>query len=356
MKRKTANKALSLLLTLCMVIGLLPGVTLTASAEEAPHDHSSGWKELTNTIVSTRGGFLESGNYYLSEDLTLTKNLTISGQDVTICLNGHVLTGQTTYDSSVIKVQKWESEATLTICDCKTTEHKGYIDAEGLWHKLEAEGAVPANCTECNLTGGVITGGNIGSGNGGAVYIDSGTVTFTGGNIAGNTAGYGGGVYNQGTLNLNGGSIVGNKCSFWGGGVCSVGGTVEMTGGAISYNTTDRGNNGNMGGGVYSDGTFTMSGGTIQCFDWFANLNIGFTFLRCFAGKEIQNINAVMMRLLATTSKDWGLSDVVPYIELDFFNTSILSSPTVPMIPLGRFFLFIRFLMKNARFGLFGLG
>ena len=94
----------------------------------------------------------------------------------------------------------------------------------------------------------------------------------------------------------------------------------------------------------------------IQCFDLFANLNIGFTFLRCFAGKEIKNINAVMMRLLATTSKDWGLSDVVPYIELDFFNTSILSSPTVPMIPLGRFFLFIRFLMKNARLGLFGLG
>ena len=53
----------------------------------------------------------------------------------------------------------------------------------------------------------------------------------------------------------------------------------------------------------------------IQCFDLFANLNIGFTFLRCFAGKEIQNINTVMMRLLATTSKDWGLSDVVPYIE-----------------------------------------
>ena len=94
----------------------------------------------------------------------------------------------------------------------------------------------------------------------------------------------------------------------------------------------------------------------IQCFDLFANLNIGFTFLRCFAGKELQNISAVMMRFLATTSKDWGLSDVVPYIELDFFNTSILSSPTVPMIPLGRFFLFIRFLMKNARFGLFGLG
>ena len=94
----------------------------------------------------------------------------------------------------------------------------------------------------------------------------------------------------------------------------------------------------------------------IQYFDLFANLNIGFAFLRCFVGKEIQHINAAMMRLLATTSKDWGLSDVVPYIELDFFNTSILSSPTVPMIPLGRFFAFCQIFNENARFGLLGLG
>ena len=87
----------------------------------------------------------------------------------------------------------------------------------------------------------------------------------------------------------------------------------------------------------------------IQYFDLFANLNIGFTFLRCFAGKEIQNINAVMMRLLAITSKDWGLSDVVPYIELDFFNTSILSSPTVPMIPLGRFFSFYQIFNEKRK-------
>ena len=263
MKRKMASKALSLLLTLCMVIGLLPGMALTASAEEAPHNHSSGWTELTNKIVSASGGYLASGNYYLSDDLTLTNNLIINGQKVTICLNGNVLTGKTTYDSSVIQVQYG---GTLTICDCQNTEHKGYIDADGrLWHKLETDATVPEGGTECNLTGGVITGGNIGSGQGGAVYIDSGTVTFTGGNIAGNKAGYGGGVYNnKGTLNLNGGKIVGNKCSFWGGGVCSVGGTVEMTGGAISYNTTDSGNNGNYGGGVYSDGTFNMTGGTIS--------------------------------------------------------------------------------------------
>ena len=257
MKRKRASKALSLLLTLCMVIGLLPGMTLTASATDDTHDHSlPEWKALTAETVN--GGYPYSGKYYLSDDLTLTKNLIINGQNVTICLNGHVLTGKSN-DYSVIQVK---NGGTLTIFDCQNTEHKGYIDTEGLW---KAGTTVPDGCTECDLTGGVITGGNPSySEYGGAVYAESGTtVTFTGGNIAGNKASRGGGVYNQGTLNLDGGKIVGNKAVFNGGGVSSVGGTVNMTGGAISYNTTDSGNNGNMGGGVYSESTFTMSGGTI---------------------------------------------------------------------------------------------
>lgn len=233
-------------------------IEVTASAAggaEGAHDHSQGWTELT------AGGNPKSGKYYLSGDLTLTKNLIINGTDVTICLNGHVLMGNKSDDyNSVIQVQ---SGGTLTICDCKNTKHEGYIDAEGLW---KAGDSVPDGCTEYNLTGGVITGGNPGiSGEGGAVNIASGTtVTFTGGNIAGNTAGYGGGVYNKGTLNLDGGKIVGNKGSSYGGGVCSAGGTVKMTGGDISYNTTDSGNDSSQGGGVYSGSTFNMTGGTIS--------------------------------------------------------------------------------------------
>ena len=265
MKRKRASKALSLLLTLCMVVGLFPAVTITASAEEVTHDHSSGWTALTAETVN--GGYPTSDNYYLSDDLTLTNNLIINGQNVTICLNGHVLTGKSN-DYSVIQVK---NGGTLTICDCQNTEHKGYLDAEGLWHKLEADATVPDGGTSCDLTGGVITGGDPGTyGKGGGVNAASGTtVTFTGGNIAGNTAGYGGGVYNEGTLNLNGGNIVGNKAVYTGGGVSNgspgyAGGTVNMSGGAISYNTTDSGNNGNMGGGVYNEGTFNMTGGTIS--------------------------------------------------------------------------------------------
>ena len=254
MKRKTASKALSLLLTLCMVVGLFPAVTITASAEEVTHDHSSPeW-----TALSANGGALGAGKYYLSGDLTLNNNLIINGVEVTLCLCGHILTGKSN-DYSVIQV-KYGGK--LTICDCKNTKHDGYLNAEGLWKVGES---VPDGCTEYNLTGGVITGGNNSySETGGAVYAASGTtVTMTGGNIAGNKAYRGGGVYNEGTLNLNGGSIVGNKCSFWGGGVYSSG-TFNMTDGTISYNTTDSGNNTNKGGGVCSDGTFNMSGGTIS--------------------------------------------------------------------------------------------
>ena len=255
------KKCLSIMLTMCMVMSLFAGTTVTASAAEGAHDHHdhSGWTPLTAS-----GGYPKSGNYYLSDDLTLSSNLIINNQNVTLCLNGHVLTGKSN-DYSVIQVK---NGGTLTICDCQNTEHEGYIDKDKLW---KAGTDVPAGCTKCDLTGGVITGGNLGGyDKGGAVNIASGTtVTFTGGNIAGNTAGYGGGVYNEGTLNLNGGNIVGNKALYTGGGVSngstgSAGGNVNMSGGAISNNTTDSGNNGNMGGGVYSGSTFNMSGGTIS--------------------------------------------------------------------------------------------
>lgn len=63
MKRKRASKALSLLLTLCMVLGLLPGMTLTASAAEDTastgcthrHDESCGYVEAVAEVPCDKG-------------------------------------------------------------------------------------------------------------------------------------------------------------------------------------------------------------------------------------------------------------------------------------------------------------
>ena len=82
------------------------------------------------------------------------------------------------------------------------------------------------------LGAGITLTGTNDRGNGGAVYVNGGTFTMTGGTISGNTASNGGGVY------------------------VDAGGAFEMSGGTISGNTASNG-----GGGVYVDsGTFTASG------------------------------------------------------------------------------------------------
>jgi hypothetical protein len=97
----------------------------------------------------------------------------------------------------------------------------------------------------------------------GTVHVSDGTFTMTGGSISGNKAAAGGGVYmvdNGSTFTMTGGSISGNKAAA-GGGVHMVGNgsTFTMTGGSIRSNEAS-----NCGGGVsVGDCTFIMSGGSI---------------------------------------------------------------------------------------------
>lgn len=128
------------------------------------------------------------------------------------------------------------------------------------------------------------------TGNGGGVYVRSGTFTMNGGRISGNTASGagaldgGGGAYVIGSFTMSGGEIEGNSAngaSSWGGGVY-ITGTFNMEAGKVSNNTAYRGGgvyglrfnmsggeiSGNMGsgsgGGVYCRGAFTISGGEIS--------------------------------------------------------------------------------------------
>lgn len=145
-----------------------------------------------------------------------------------------------------------------------------------------------ANVTLKNieLIGGVVNGF------GGGVYIaGGGSLTLsTGATISGNTGNFiGGGVYSDGTLIMEtGSSIKNNTANDQGGGVFINNGEFNMTGGTINGNTVTNGNGGGVfvkdtastftmsdnatisgnaatdGGGVYSTGILTMSGGTIN--------------------------------------------------------------------------------------------
>ena len=141
---------------------------------------------------------------------------------------------------------------------------------------LTIKTAVPVTIE--NLT---ITGGKNASGNGGGIYIASGsnvtlgtgalvgdlTQTTASATSCGNYASKGGGIYNEGSLTLGSGSIVRhNYANPFGGGIWNECGSVTIKEGAeISYNcagTADA-----RGGGIRSGGSgssLTMEGGTIS--------------------------------------------------------------------------------------------
>ena len=214
------KRILSILLTLCMLLMLVP-ITVFAADSDAT--------ELQSLL---NGG----GTVTLNKDYTIDTKLRVR-KTVTLDLNGHTIT--MTGSDSVIFV----SFCNLTLQDSNKTA-------------IHTDTSLPA--------GGVITGGN--AVQGGGVYVSSGgSMTMNGGTIANCSAKYGGGVAAMaGSFTMNGGTITNCNATtsdyiYGGGGVyVSKGYSMTMNGGTIekcSANTS--------GGGVFSSGYFSMSGNAI---------------------------------------------------------------------------------------------
>ena len=279
------KRLLSIVLAICMIATFLPSTALAGDPHEHPVDTPGA--DVTFTAVGSDGTISGlSGNVYLDQDVTASGDITISSGTVNLCLNGHVLN----LNGKNITVKEG---ATLNIYDCGDTEHHFIVDDTGLWMLTGNNGAEDGDKT---LTGGVITGGigghyeggaiqvkdsnstlhfyggniagNTSAGNGGGVYVDTGSFTMEGGNIAGNTsAGKGGGVYveNGARFTMSGGEIANNDAKGGGGGVavCDADSKFTMTGGSITGNTNKA--RGNGGGGVYlfNHAEFEMFSGEI---------------------------------------------------------------------------------------------
>lgn len=209
-----------------------------------------------NTVYS-----LEAGNYYLGDDLVINHMITVkSGDTVNLCLNGKKISCNVSTETLHI------SGGTLNVTDCKDT---GAIS--------HAAGTVSygSSCVgiysngNFNLYGGSITDGKT-AGSGGGVYMGSYTVFHMyGGKIYGNSASNGGGAVSVASNNskfyMHDGEIYGNSAikfansTSGNGGAVYVGsnGTFYLEGGKIYGNYAER------GGGVYNGGVFSMSGGVI---------------------------------------------------------------------------------------------
>lgn len=219
----------------------------TPAGEKLTEENMSG--STIGAPVTIGEKTLNSGTYYLCNNVKLTQALVIQG-DVTLDLNGFVLQHENRdANDSVIKIES----GTLTLVDSNPDAiHKFVKEATGLWTLNENAG------TEI-VKGGVITGGigrehsfssvygSISENGGGGVFINQdASFVMEGGNIVGCSA--------VGEHNTAGGVLVARSASF------------VMKAGKIAGCTAAR------GGGVYvadrdgdyALGSFTMNGGTIE--------------------------------------------------------------------------------------------
>lgn len=248
----------------------------TPAGEKLTEENMSGSTIGAPVTISEKT--LNSGTYYLCNNVKLTQALVIQG-DVTLDLNGFVLQHENRdANDSVIQMDS----GTLTLVDSNPDAiHKFVKEATGLWTLNENAG------TEI-VKGGVITGG-IGrehsfssvygsiSENGGGVFINQdASFVMEGGNIVGCSA--------VGEHNTAGGVLVARSASFVmkagkiagctaarGGGVYVADrdgdyalGSFTMNGGTIEWCVAYGSAAYDDGGGVNNLGSFTMNGGTIR--------------------------------------------------------------------------------------------
>lgn len=255
------KRILSILLTLCMMICLVP---TSVFAEGETNRKVETEQELVNALSDSSVDVIT-----LKSDIEIGTTLIVD-RNVTLDIYGYML--EISGNGSVIRIK---SGGHLTIKDSDpTSTYKFTPDANGLW-KWSTSGTKTVH-------GGVIYGGTgmvMGAFTlGGGVCIEhNGQLTMTGGNIVGCTAtgpvAYGGGVCNYGSFTMTGGNIIGctavgydnnnEDSSAYGGGVfVNVVGQFNMNGGSISDCTAVAlsGLSVAYGGGIFDEGTLNISG------------------------------------------------------------------------------------------------
>ena len=212
---------------------------------------------------------LPAGTYYLGTDLTLNRGIQIdsNGGDVTLCLNGKMISCGT---GAAIQVKGVNNKnITFTLCDC---EGSGVITHTG--SDENDKGGNGVDVANSNNGGNnevakfIMYNGHITKNKGSGVYLnDSTSFTMYGGRITQNGynntslfGGYGGGVYvaSEAFFTMYGGNITGNYANKNGGGVHVGSETANFTmyGGSITGNHTA-----GSGGGVnVNAGTMIVRG------------------------------------------------------------------------------------------------
>ena len=272
------KRIISIILTICMVLMLLPQAVFAA-------DEVGDERDFHNLIKATDAG----KTLKMNKDYSCAMAFRI-GKNMTIDLNGHVLSFTGRNAQTEIGYGDYKNK-TVTIIDSNpnsvhTGQFAGLPDGGVIYAPEAVQGVLRIDeGSTLNMKGGTIyksnavnmggafvvygtlnmTGGtvkNCTAGHGGAVHVQrGGTFTMSGGTMENcSSLERGGGVYNEGTFTMNGGTIDNCSTTIFGGGVYNFDtGKATLGGGTIKNCSAD------YGGGLFVQyGEFTMNGGTIE--------------------------------------------------------------------------------------------
>lgn len=190
------------------------GITFTAWTDaQAEAQYNKPEKTAANSLP------VQSGAYYLTEDVILPEGYSVDA-DISICLNGHSITEQTTC--------MYVHGGTLNLYDCQGT---GRIVNDRRDDSRGKDGTiyVYTNCV-LNMYGGTLYGEKYGVRNNGTFNMYGGTIT--GGIDFAEDGAWQAGVYAMGgTSNIYGGTITGNNEGH--GDILVEGGGLNLYGGEI---------------------------------------------------------------------------------------------------------------------------
>jgi hypothetical protein len=186
-----------------------------------------------------------------SSDVTISADVTTQEDTATDNADSETTATTNTTPAAVIEVL----DGTFTLIDQNTnlqvhlyaSEGDPYLFQSGdnpygfrLWDELEGgticggtDSGVKVSGGEFHLQGGNLAG-NTSTGNGGGVYVSAdGTFIMTGGQIIGNGASIGAGVYTNGYTQIQGGTITDNHAELSSAGVGFGGGTLILSGNPV---------------------------------------------------------------------------------------------------------------------------
>ena len=248
------TKLLTVLLTLCMLLSLVPMTAATAFA-------------ANTTTVTNETELTAALNNADCTEIKLGSNIETTGKlyverTVTLDLNGHTLSCSSE-NTSIIWVRK---NGNLAIKDSGTG---GKIDGQNKNCGIEVKGGTLTlesgsivNCTDADGDGGAVDVSNTGVTE---TQVKYGKFIMNGGAIMDCKAGDDGGAVDIGsgcTFIMNGGTISSCRADDDGGAVfIKQSGSFELNGGVIQ-NCSAGANGGAVN--IYQDGRFTMTGGTIK--------------------------------------------------------------------------------------------